>query len=103
MEPHWRLFYDGVPGMTLVARIGNSIYVFRLERWREPRSATVGGDAAIQKACARSHWPQRLTNLRGCPRSGPGLHRPEHLLAIDERPLDVELSAEDDHVGERAL
>ncbi|HEX5109014.1 MAG TPA: tetratricopeptide repeat protein [Vicinamibacterales bacterium] len=50
LEPHWRLFYDGFVDAPAVARIGNSIYVFEVQRWPEPRSAEHDRDAGLQKA-----------------------------------------------------
>jgi tetratricopeptide (TPR) repeat protein len=50
LEPHWRLFYDGFVGTPPAAKIGNSIYVFEMQRWPDAQSAKLDGDAGVQKA-----------------------------------------------------
>jgi hypothetical protein len=35
-DPHWMLFYEGLRKVRPTAVIGNSVFVYRLERWPEP-------------------------------------------------------------------
>jgi cytochrome c-type biogenesis protein CcmH/NrfG len=36
LDPQWRLFYAGLRHIAPVAVLGNSIFVYRLDRWPEP-------------------------------------------------------------------
>jgi hypothetical protein len=36
LPPQWRLFYRGFQAMTPVAQVGNSILIYRVDRWPEP-------------------------------------------------------------------
>ncbi len=40
LTPEWRLFYKGFEHLTPVDRIGNSIYVYRIDQWPEPDPST---------------------------------------------------------------
>jgi cytochrome c-type biogenesis protein CcmH/NrfG len=53
LPPEWRLFYRGFQTMTPVANVGNSILVYRVDRWPEPADAGLSGseaDAALADA-----------------------------------------------------
>jgi len=46
LPPEWRLFYRGFQTMTPVAQVGNSIFVYRIDRWPEPSDSDESGSAA---------------------------------------------------------
>jgi cytochrome c-type biogenesis protein CcmH/NrfG len=46
LPPEWRLFYRGFQTMTPVAQVGNTIFVYRIDRWPEPSDSDEAGSAA---------------------------------------------------------
>ena len=53
LPAEWRLFYRGFQAMSPVAQVGNSILVYRVERWPEPAdTGAAGSDAHVALADA---------------------------------------------------
>jgi tetratricopeptide (TPR) repeat protein len=53
LDDPWRLFYRGFLSLSPVDRVGNSIYVYRVDRWPEPQgggSDPLSGNGALHAA-----------------------------------------------------
>jgi hypothetical protein len=62
LDPQWRLFYGGLQQREPVAVIGNSIFVYWLDRWPDPE-APAAGDAQAERVLAdellKAQWFNR--------------------------------------------
>ncbi|HTM02387.1 MAG TPA: tetratricopeptide repeat protein [Vicinamibacterales bacterium] len=61
LDPQWRLFYEGLRHIEPVAVLGNSIFVYRLDRWPEP--PPVNGADDVDRVLAddllKAQWYER--------------------------------------------
>jgi tetratricopeptide (TPR) repeat protein len=66
LDPQWQLFYRGLHGTTPVAVIGNSMFVYRLDRWPEAPDlripaapAEVEAELLLGDELLRAQWFRR--------------------------------------------
>jgi Tfp pilus assembly protein PilF len=77
LAPEWRLFYRGFLEEKLVAAVGNSIYVYWVERWPEAEEESAA-DAQINEKLADGllaglRWPEHaIIHYRASLESAPG-------------------------------
>jgi tetratricopeptide (TPR) repeat protein len=73
LEPKWRLFYGGFSGLSPIATVGNSIFVYFVEQWPEASARTENlrhliADTKVQAALASElflglHWTDHAIQL----------------------------------------
>jgi tetratricopeptide (TPR) repeat protein len=62
LDPHWRVFYQGIRDMKPVEVLGNSIFIYRLDRWPEGtdlgEAATTASETNLRLAdeLAKAQW-----------------------------------------------
>jgi 4-amino-4-deoxy-L-arabinose transferase-like glycosyltransferase len=100
LDPEWRLFYEGLRQMEPIERLGNSIFVYRLERWPErtvrQNEATVTPDADLRlaDALAKAQWFDHAVvhyrrHIQAAPDDAAALTRLGMALVAGDEPLEA--------------